>query len=112
MTEDATLTIGIYRISKKDRPGRSEAKLLGDSSLFEWKQKVLAKICVEDPTLGDLSSAWEPTKVVNGYRVPLLREPPLPTNSVGPFDVTENKGWAGLQLHWSIVFDWDLYGRG
>lgn len=109
MSEDSNLITSIYRISKKDRPGRAEAKLLDEQSILNIKRLILAKMCVEDPTLGDNSPSWEPTRTVSGYRIPLLREPPLPTHSIGPVDVAEHPGWVSLQLHWSVLFDWDLY---
>lgn len=109
MSEDSGLIVGIYRISKKDRPGRAEAKLFDEQSLLELKHKILTKMCVENPSQLDNSPSWEPTRIVTGYRVPLLREPPLPTRSIGPVDVAEHPGWIGLQLHWSVLFDWDLY---
>ncbi len=109
MSEDSTIITSIYRISKKDRPGRAEAKLLDEQSLLAIKRLILVKMCVEDPTLVDNSPSWEPTRTVAGSRIPLLRQPPLPILSIGPIDVAEHPGWIGLHLHWSVLFDWDLY---
>lgn len=109
MSEDSTVITSIYRISKKDRPGRAEAKLLDEQSLLAIKKLILAKLCIEDPNMGDNSPSWEPTKTVAGSRVPLLREPLLPMRSVGPTEVSEHPGWISLQIHWSALFDWDLY---
>ena len=106
-TEESSLVVGIYSISKKDRLGRAEAKLLSDGSITDYKQKILSKLLVDNPSLGRNSKPWEPTRVEGSYRIPILREPATPTHCTGPVDAW--KDWIGIQIFFRVVFDWDLY---
>lgn len=106
-SEESTLVVAIYAHNKKDRMGRAEAKLLADDSITYYKQKVLSKLLVETPRLGRNSRPWEPTRIMDGKMVPILREPPTATRCTAPLDAWND--WIGIQISFRVVFDWDLY---
>ncbi len=106
-SEESSLVVSVYAVSRKDRMGRADTKLLPDDSITSYKKKLLSKLLVDDPSLGRDSRPWEPTRVMNGKRVPMLREPATPTHCVGPLDAW--KDWKGIQIYFSVLFDWDLY---
>ncbi len=106
-TENSSLVVAIYTVSKKDKAGRAEAKLLLDDSLTAYKGKVLSKLLVGNPSLGRDSPPWEPTRVTDGKRVPMLREPATPLRCTAPLDAWGD--WIGIQISFRVVFDWDLY---
>lgn len=105
--ENSSLVVALYAISKRDKLGRSESKMLGDDSITQYKHRVLSKLLVDDPTKRNLSRPWEPTRVMDGLRVPILRDPPTISHCTGPSDCWSD--WIGIQIHWNIVFDWELY---
>lgn len=110
-TENANLFVSFYQCLRLDKTGRSEAKLLGGDALLIYKQRILSKLLVDDPSKGTSSNTWEPMRIeTNGssrVRVPLLRDMPILKRSHGPFDAW--KEWVGIRLAWEINFDWDLY---
>lgn len=99
-TELSSVVVGIYMVAMLDRPGRAE---VAQNSLLGWKRKVLAYLTKEDPHL-TRSQAWEP--IVNAK--PLLRSQPVPRSSTGTLEVPGHAGWIGLQITFSVDFDWDL----
>jgi hypothetical protein len=109
-TEDSTVIVGAYVHIRRDRTGRSEAKLLDDESIYDLKHKLIRGLKVAEPAKGATSRDWEPTRIIRGpdRQSPLLRQPPKLLRSVGPVDVDEQPGWVGLQLHFSAIFDWDI----
>jgi hypothetical protein len=127
-TEEGSVIIGVYLQIARDRPGRRESSIVGrrhlgnDStakperpSLIPWKRTILKILTVKDWTLttGAHSQTWEPTKrVLNtelNIEIPLLREIPRPMHVIGPMDVPSHDSWIGLQISFSVVWDWDLY---
>ena len=101
--------IGIYILNRRDRPGRSESRIVKKNSLLYWKRMVLAFLALEDPRLGKNSRPWEPTKTVGDDQIPLLRSIPIPTKATSPRDVPDHDSWIGLQIYYQVEFDWDLY---
>lgn len=106
-TEEMLLNVSIFAVNMRDKPGRSESKLLDDDSFSQFKARILSKLLVESPELKASSPAWEPTRISGQFRIPLLREPAIPLDCSGPFDCWKN--WCGIQLLWLVTFDWDLY---
>ncbi|QDV26356.1 hypothetical protein [Aureliella helgolandensis] len=126
-TEDGSAVIGVYTKIRRDRRGRREFSLFGRRkqlsdtpeeldrpSLITWKQSILKLLTVGDPTwahpggapmLDVAVEAWEPSR--DG--IPLCRDVPRPVSATGVLDVPGFPGWIGLQLTFSIAWDWDLY---
>lgn len=117
-TEDGSVIVGIYSSIRRDRPGRSERKILGRRSaadslaidpgrppLLTWKREILQLLTVETPAHGTMSQAWEPSK--DG--IPLCRDIPTPVRTTAVLDVPEHTDWRGLQITFAITWDWDLY---
>ena len=109
-TEESGVVVGIYILNRRDRPGRSESRIIKKSSLLYWKRMVLAFLALEDPALGRGSKPWEPTKTVGEDQIPILRSIPVPTKATGPRDVPAHESWIGMQIYYQVEFDWDLYG--
>jgi len=104
------IIVGFYILNRRDRPGRSESKLLRKNSLMYWKRLLLAFLALEDPSLGPVSKPWEPTKTSGPNDViPLLRSIPRVTKATSPRDVDGHDSWVGMQLYYQVEFDWDLY---
>lgn len=109
-TEDGSVTIGIYKQSFKDKLGSKEAAMLkstpNNPSLLEWKRLVIRQLLVGDDEtiLGD-PQMWEPS--IDGR--PLLRDLPLPVRATAIMDIPDHPGWKGLQVTFSMTWDWDLY---
>jgi hypothetical protein len=111
-TENGQLVIGIYVINRRDRPGRAEAKVIGSPnakrrSILQWKQVILQLCTVDDIAKGRASDAWIPTRAGR----PILRDCPVPIRSTSPLDVPGHDSWIGLQITFSIVWDWNLYAQ-
>lgn len=117
--EQGQVIIGVYVQIRRDRPGRREQSLMGRRestqeapnmdrpSLLIWKRDILQLLTVEDPRLGTMSQAWEPSK--DG--IPLCRSIPIPRRVTGALDVPQNPGWIGLQITFDCEWDWELYGQ-
>lgn len=103
------VVVGVYILNRRDRPGRSESRLLKKNSVLYWKRMILAHLALEDPRLGKNSKPWEPTKWVGSDQVPLCRSIPTPTKASSPRDVEGHDSWIGLQIYYQVEFDWDLY---
>lgn len=101
--------VGIYILNRRDRPGRSESKLLNKNSLLHWKRMILSFLALEDPKLGVASKPWEPTRAQGSNQIPLLRSIPTPTKATSPRDVPMHDSWIGMQIYYQVEFDWDLY---
>ena len=107
-TEMTGLIVGIYCRNIRDRVGRAESRLINRDALTQWKRLVMRCLALESPSLGHASRPWEPTAVMNGVAVPLLRAFPLPTKATSPRDVDKQEGWIGMQIYYSLEFDWDF----
>ncbi len=101
--------VGIYLLNRRDRPGRSESRLVNKNSLLYWKRMVLAHLALEDPKAGAGSKPWEPTMLEGQDRIPLLRSIPIPTKATSPRDIPDHDSWIGMQIYYQVEFDWDLY---
>ena len=101
--------VGVFILNRRDRPGRSESRLLRKKSLLYWKRMILAHLALEDPKLGAASKPWEPTRWVDADQIPLLRSIPVPTKATSPRDVDGQDSWIGMQIYYQVEFDWDLY---
>jgi hypothetical protein len=128
VTEDGSVVVGIYTKILRDRKGRREFALFGRRvqnpasdvaesgrpSLIVWKREILKLLMVGEPTLQSspgtaidtMRAVWEPD---DGTGIPLLRDMPRPVRSTGVLDVPGFPGWIGLQITFSIAWDWDLY---
>lgn len=101
--------VGIYILNRRDRPGRSESRIVSKNSLLYWKRMVLAFLALEDPKAGLGSKPWEPVRIAGEDQIPILRSIPVPTKATSPRDVTEHQSWIGMQIYYQVEFDWDLY---
>lgn len=101
--------VGIYILNRRDRPGRSESRIVAKNSLLWWKRTVLSFLALENPQLGASSKPWEPTRTVGQDQIPLLRSIPVPTKATSPRDVPDHDSWIGMQIYYQVEFDWDLY---
>jgi len=134
-TEDGSVIIGIYTKIVKDRKGRREFALFGRRSqlastpdevrkpaLTTWKRDILKLLMVDGPAFQaeELDEddnpvplynfgvqAWEPASAAG---VPLCRDIPSPRRVTAALDVPGFPGWIGIQLTFSISWDWELYG--
>ncbi len=129
-TEDGSVIVGIFVNHRRDRPGRKESALLGRwwrgrmgekdtdnvsrPGLISLKRTVLSLLSVQLQKIVDQdynqnhqfgSQAWEPSK--DG--IPLCRNQIAPIRATGPMDVPGFPGWIGMQITFSVTWDWDLY---
>jgi hypothetical protein len=89
--------VGIYILNRRDRPGRSESRIVAKNSLLWWKRTVLSFLALEN------------TRTVGQDQIPLLRSIPVPTKATSPRDVPDHDSWIGMQIYYQVEFDWDLY---
>lgn len=108
-TEDAIVIVGIFILNRRDRPGRAESRILNTFSLSYWKRRVMAYLACETPSDGESCKPWEPVINVSGSQIPILRNVPTPVYASAPADVAGHPSWIGMQIHYRVVFDWDLY---
>jgi hypothetical protein len=106
LTEYSDLVVTVLTRNKLDQPPRAEAALFNAEFgiLSVHKPRLLQALIVDDPTQ-EILQQWIP---VTESGAPFLRDGGLvPTHCRGPAQL-DRSDWLGLELHFSVCFDWDL----
>lgn len=106
LTEHADLVVTLMTRTKIDQPPRAEQALLNAEfgMLTKHKPRLLQALLVDDPAATALKP-WVPLDA-DGNQF-LLDASLIPSRARGPTQLAGGD-WLGLELHFSVAYDWDL----